>query len=215
MDTIKMKVVMMGREYCGKTSVVERFLNERFAGENRYQSTIGAAYGAKTVMVEGKEVVMGIWDTAGSERYESMSRMYYRGSKAAVICYSVIDIKSWEKLKFWVAEMRKMEEDCKIYICATKTDLIEDNNKDSNVDHFTTTNYCEEIGAEMFETSSKTGRNISEMFQKIGSDYLASHENIEEHKEGMLEPNREFCLSDTPKETLTCCGGGSKNTKNS
>ena len=73
-----MKVVLLGREYCGKTSVVERFLNERFAGENKYQNTIGAAYGARTVSVGGRELVLGIWDTAGSERYESMSRMYYR-----------------------------------------------------------------------------------------------------------------------------------------
>ena len=42
-----MKVVMLGKEFCGKTSLVERFLNERFSGENKYQSTIGAAYGAR------------------------------------------------------------------------------------------------------------------------------------------------------------------------
>ena len=42
-----MKVVLLGKEFCGKTSLVERFLNERFIGENRYQNTIGAAYGAK------------------------------------------------------------------------------------------------------------------------------------------------------------------------
>lgn len=66
--------------------------------------TIGAAFGAKKVFVEGETVTMGIWvmiqlyrqnslivfdiqDTAGSERYESMSRIYYRGAKAAIVCY--------------------------------------------------------------------------------------------------------------------------------
>ena len=78
MAKVDMKVVLLGREFCGKTSLVERFLNERFAGENKYQNTIGAAYGARTVNVGGRYVVLGIWDTAGSERYESMSRMYYR-----------------------------------------------------------------------------------------------------------------------------------------
>ena len=47
MAKVDVKVVMLGKEYCGKTSVVERFLNERFSGENKYQSTIGAAYGAR------------------------------------------------------------------------------------------------------------------------------------------------------------------------
>ena len=44
---VDMKVVLLGKEFCGKTSLVERFLNERFIGENRYQNTIGAAYGAR------------------------------------------------------------------------------------------------------------------------------------------------------------------------
>jgi len=198
MAKVDMKVVMLGREYCGKTSVVERFLNERFAGENKYQNTIGAAYGARTVTVGGREVVLGIWDTAGSERYESMSRMYYRGSKAAVVCYSVKDDESWERLQFWVAELRKMEEKCKVYICATKIDLLRGENKNRVVDYHTTTDYCDEISAELFETSSKLGTNISEMFHKVASDYLESEDMFEEHKEFSLSK------SDT-EEKSSCC----------
>jgi len=198
MAKVDMKVVMLGREYCGKTSVVERFLNERFAGENKYQNTIGAAYGARTVTVGGREVVLGIWDTAGSERYESMSRMYYRGSKAAVVCYSVKDDESWERLQFWVAELRKMEEKCKVYICATKIDLLRGENKNRVVDFHTTTDYCDEISAELFETSSKLGTNISEMFHKVASDYLESEDMFEEHKEFSLSK------SDT-EEKSSCC----------
>ena len=52
MARVDLKVVLLGKEFSGKTSLVERFLNDRFAGENRYQNTIGAAYGAKMVMVE-------------------------------------------------------------------------------------------------------------------------------------------------------------------
>ena len=46
---VDMKVVLLGKEFCGKTSLVERFINERFIGENRYQNTIGAAYGARNM----------------------------------------------------------------------------------------------------------------------------------------------------------------------
>ena len=47
MAKIDVKVVMLGKEYSGKTSIVERFLSESFGGENKYQSTIGVAYGAR------------------------------------------------------------------------------------------------------------------------------------------------------------------------
>ena len=53
------------------------------------QQTIGAAYGEKTVVVDGRPVKVSLWDTAGSERYESMTKMYYRGSSVALVCYGL------------------------------------------------------------------------------------------------------------------------------
>lgn len=53
-----------------------------------------------------------VQDTAGSERYEAMSRIYYRGAKAAIVCYDVTDSSSFERAKFWVAELRQHEEVC-------------------------------------------------------------------------------------------------------
>lgn len=198
-----MKVVMLGKEYCGKTSLVERFLNERFVGENKYQSTIGAAYGARKMTVGRQEVVLGVWDTAGSERYESMTKMYYRGARAAVVCYAVNDEESWRKLKFWIAELRKMEDNCRIYICATKTDLLQGNNKNRAVDYHNTTDFCNDIQAKLFETSSKTGTNIVEMFQEIAKDY------VENEAESDTFDFNEAKLVES-KSKSSCCGGVSE-----
>ena len=79
MSHIDLKIVLLGREFSGKTSLVERFVHNRFRGPGWYQNTIGAAYGARLVDVEDRgTIAVGIWDTAGSERYEAMTRMYYR-----------------------------------------------------------------------------------------------------------------------------------------
>jgi len=51
--------------------------------------TIGAAFGAKQMVSNSTVVILGIWDTAGSERYQAMSRMYYREAKAAIVCYGM------------------------------------------------------------------------------------------------------------------------------
>ena len=50
-------------------------------------------------------------DTAGSERYQAMSRIYYRGAKAAVVCYDLTDKLSYEKAQFWVQELLKCGEE--------------------------------------------------------------------------------------------------------
>lgn len=49
-------------------------------------------------------------DTAGSERYESMSRIYYRGAKAAIVCYDLTDMRSYERAVQWTKEVRELEE---------------------------------------------------------------------------------------------------------
>ena len=53
---------------------------------------------------------LSLQDTAGSERYEAMSRIYYRGAKAAIVCYDLIDVTSFERARFWVSELRNREE---------------------------------------------------------------------------------------------------------
>ncbi|KAG7464837.1 hypothetical protein MATL_G00169840 [Megalops atlanticus] len=80
------KVVLLGKESVGKTSLVERYVYNRFL-VGPYQNTIGAAFVAKPIQVGDKVLTLGIWDTAGAERYEAMSRIYYRGARAAIVCY--------------------------------------------------------------------------------------------------------------------------------
>ncbi|XP_077992966.1 ras-related protein Rab-24-like [Glandiceps talaboti] len=181
---VDLKVVLLGKEYGGKTSLVERYLHDRFHGDVPYQNTIGAAFGAKKVDIGSQTITMGIWDTAGSERYEAMSRIYYRGARAAIVCYDLTDLSSFERTRFWVQELKANEERCKIYLCGTKYDLVETNKKNRQVDYHMTTDYGDEIRAEVIETSSKTGYHIKDLFQKIAEDFVDDPSNLE-----IKEPN--------------------------
>ena len=56
------------------------------------------------VKLQNERVIsLGVWDTAGAERFQSISRMYYHGSKAAIICFYPGDQHSFAKAKFWVS----------------------------------------------------------------------------------------------------------------
>ncbi|XP_077448463.1 ras-related protein Rab-24 isoform X2 [Stigmatopora argus] len=183
------KVVMLGKESVGKTSLVERYVHNRFL-VGPYQNTIGAAFVAKPIQVADKVITLGIWDTAGSERYEAMSRIYYRGARAAVVCYDLTDSSSFQRARFWVKELQNCEEHCKIYLCGTKSDLIQGDRSLRQIDYHDTQDFAEEIGAQHFETSSKTGRNVGEsqtpadtheLFQKVAEDYNnAAFQNMTE-----------------------------------
>uniref|UniRef100_A0A3Q1M6P8 Ras-related protein Rab-24 n=1 Tax=Bos taurus TaxID=9913 RepID=A0A3Q1M6P8_BOVIN len=152
---VDVKVVMLGKEYVGKTSLVERYVHDRFL-VGPYQNTIGAAFVAKVMSVGDRTVTLGIWDTAGSERYEAMSRIYYRGAKAAIVCYDLTDSSSFERAKFWVKELRNQEEGCQIYLCGTKSDLLEEDRRRRRVDFHDVQDYAD-----------------NELFQKVAEDYVS------------------------------------------
>ncbi|XP_059172762.1 ras-related protein Rab-24-like isoform X2 [Physella acuta] len=168
------KVVLLGKAYAGKTSLVERYIHNRFLGDTvPYQNTIGAAFGAKTVTTRNKNVIIGIWDTAGSERYEAMSRIYYRGARAAIVCYDLTDKSSFDRARFWIGELQKHEEGCQIYLCGTKYDIVEENPDLRTVDEKEAKALALDVRGEVYETSSKSGKDIEKMFIKIADDYLA------------------------------------------
>ncbi|CAB3992636.1 ras-related Rab-24-like [Paramuricea clavata] len=171
-NKVDAKVVLLGKEYSGKTCLVERYLHDRFNKDIPYQNTIGAAFGAKREVIDDKSLTLGIWDTAGSERYEAMSRIYYRGAMAAIICYDLTDSSSFDKVKFWVNELRTHEKNCAIFLCGTKLDITKQDKRKRQVDYHSTTDYADEIHAKVFETSSLTGENVGEMFYDVAKTCL-------------------------------------------
>ncbi|XP_076678021.1 ras-related protein Rab-24 [Andrena cerasifolii] len=197
MNRVDLKVVLLGTASVGKTSLVERFVHERFNQSLSYQNTIGAAFAAKQIEVDEKRLIMGIWDTAGSEKYDAMTRIYYRGAKAAIVCYDITNSNTFQKAKFWVRELRAIEDGCKVYICATKKDVLEHNAVPSpDVDVVQT--YADGIQAKLFVTSSKTGENVAELFNDIALDFMSDPNNVQTVEE-RIEVSKE------PKKTR-CCG---------
>lgn len=92
-------------------------------------------------------------------RYNAMTRIYYRGAKAAIVCYDITNSDTFQKAKFWIRELRSMESECKVYICATKKDILETGATPSpDIDAVKT--YARGIQAKFFTTSSKTGENV-------------------------------------------------------
>ncbi|XP_028168767.1 ras-related protein Rab-24-like [Ostrinia furnacalis] len=202
MSRCDFKIVLLGSEHVGKTSLVLRFVNCRFNGGTPYQNTIGAAFCAKTMQSNGKDFNIGIWDTAGSERYEAMTRMYYRGAHAAIVCYEPSCLESWARLRHWLQELRTVEEECKVYLCGTKKDLLDSGLVSREVPEDIVATYSQGHRGH-YLTSSKTGENVDELFQKIVDDCAADMrlmKNVEELRLQLLKDEaiykskrKEFC----------------------
>jgi Ras-related protein Rab-24 len=129
---------------------VERYLHKRFHENNPV--TVGAAFNAKriTLSQSGREdtLVIGIWDTAGTERYRAMSRLYYKAAQVALLCFDCRSKAGFEDLKFWVDELREAEPMCILFLVACKTDLRDE----GSVAPEAMRNYASSIDAHLFET---------------------------------------------------------------
>ncbi|OBT50238.1 hypothetical protein VE04_09504, partial [Pseudogymnoascus sp. 24MN13] len=105
--TLEAKIVVLGAQGVGKTSLVHRYIHSTFLPP--HPSTIGASFLTKRIHDTDSNTLvrLQLWDTAGQERFRSISRLYYRGANACIICYSITDAASFEEMGRWLAELRR------------------------------------------------------------------------------------------------------------
>lgn len=155
------KTVLLGDASVGKSSLVIRFVKNTFS--DAMETTIGAAFFAQTIEVDGSVVKFEIWDTAGQERFSSLAPMYYRGAAAAVVVYDQTNGPSFERAQMWVQQLQLSgNPNIVIALAANKMDI---NNR--QVDITAARQYAEENGLLFLETSAKTGQNVQQLFQMI------------------------------------------------
>eukprot|EP00727_Mastigamoeba_balamuthi_P003594 m51a1_g13231 putative ras-related protein rab-24-like (234) ;mRNA; f:1354-2534 len=172
---VDVKVVVLGQAEVGKTCLLHRFLYGRYKEQC---ATVAAAFGAKKVQVGSRLVTLGIWDTAGSERFESISRIYYKDARAAVLCYDVTNAATFAKVRFWVSELNANEPQCLVYLAGTKGDLVQEGVQTRAVSREVAEGLARELGAQdvarrVFETSAKSGSDVDRLFECIAEDFAA------------------------------------------
>uniref|UniRef100_A0A2K6FVI8 Ras-related protein Rab-21 n=1 Tax=Propithecus coquereli TaxID=379532 RepID=A0A2K6FVI8_PROCO len=134
------KVVLLGEGCVGKTSLVLRYCENKF--NDKHITTLQASFLTKKLNIGGKRVNLAIWDTAGQERFHALGPIYYRDSNGAILVYDITDEDSFQKVKNWVKELRKMLGN-EICLCIV---------------------YAESVGAKHYHTSAKQNKGIEELF---------------------------------------------------
>ncbi|KAL9107172.1 MAG: hypothetical protein Q9227_007872 [Pyrenula ochraceoflavens] len=130
-SSLEAKIVVLGSQGVGKTSLLHRYINNTFS-PTPPQSTLGASFSTKHILdtTSDTSLRLQIWDTAGQERFRSISRLYYRGANAGLLCYDITSEKSWEDMKGWLRELREQcgggvgGEGLVLHVVGTKSDLV-------------------------------------------------------------------------------------------
>ncbi|KAL4233780.1 Ras-related protein Rab-21 [Mactra antiquata] len=196
------KVVLLGEGCVGKTSCVLRYVENKF--NDKHLTTLQASFLTKRLNIGGKRVNLNIWDTAGQERFHALGPIYYRDSNGAILVYDITDEDSFQKVKNWVKELRKMlgNEIC-LCIAGNKIDL----EKERHVTVAEAESYAASVGAKHCHTSAKMNKGIEEMFLDLAKNMIEKSDAETVTRPG--KNNRKSVLVvDDSAETQQSSGGG-------
>ena len=167
----EVKLVLLGETLVGKTALLNRILYDKY-GDNT-QVTIGANFFTKQIEDDNDILYLHMWDTAGQEKYKSITPIYCRDAKIGFIVYSVVDKETFENVDFWASKLID-NSGCKVllFLIGNKIDLPRDEN---GVTLEEGKSKAEEIGAIFYEVSAKTGTGIDELVQMTFQEFVDSN----------------------------------------
>uniref|UniRef100_F1L6W2 GTP-binding protein ryh1 n=1 Tax=Ascaris suum TaxID=6253 RepID=F1L6W2_ASCSU len=159
LELTKYKIVFLGEQGVGKSSIITKFLRNEVAED--YIATIGIDFFSKNIVVEGKTVRLQIWDTAGQERFRSLIPSYLRDSDVAVIVYDVSSPTSFAKTRQWFNYVnRQRAGDIAIILVGNKSDLTDKR----KISYESGERIAAAWNCRHMDVSALTGRNIQELF---------------------------------------------------
>ncbi len=165
---MSLKIIIIGDSCVGKTSLLKRYVNNTFL--ESYKATIGVDFLTKNIKINKKIISLQLWDTAGNERFHTLSNAFYRGADACIIVFDLTNIISFNNLERWMDEFLVYSNvsdpnNYPFIIIGNKSDLINDTNRaisDKYIQKF-----CQNKNVKYFEVSTKLNTNINHAFSYL------------------------------------------------
>jgi len=153
------KYIIVGDTAVGKSCLLLQFTDKRF--QPVHDLTIGVEFGSRTVTIEGSQIKLQIWDTAGQEKFRSITRSYYRGTTGALLVYDITRRETFDHLTEWLEDCKKYSNpNMVIMLIGNKCDLEEKR----AISREEGEKFAKLNGLFFLETSAKTDQNVDEAF---------------------------------------------------
>ena len=166
------KVILIGDSGVGKTNIMSKFLKNKFMEESK--ATVGVEFGSKLFDLNGHKIKAQIWDTAGQEKYKSITGAYFKGSKGALVVYDITQKSTYESLEKWVNDLKSAgDPKITIILIGNKSDLEENRqvSKEQGEEK------AKSFGCAFLETSALSGDNIDKAFNLMVKEIFEKFSN--------------------------------------
>ena len=194
-DLIKFKLIVVGNQGTGKSSILNRFVNETF--EENYQATIGLDFQSKNITIHDQDVRLIIYDTAGQEKFRSLIPMYIREAQIILIVYDICDKESFDAIPKWIQEINDvLNREVVFALIGNKLDI----ENERKVSFEEGKKLADQHNYLFQEVSAKTGKNFENLFevQIFEKAYIKFRKEFDK-REG--EEQRNFETNDNTNDT--------------
>ena len=192
------KVIILGETGVGKTSIINRFINDEFNPDNDIE-TLGSTFFRKSIKRQNTVYKLQIWDSIGQEKYHSITRLFIKGSNIVLLVYSIDSRESFEELNHWLNTLKDILDKNKyiLGIVASKSDLVNEEIVSQNEGE----EFAKKTGGIFRAVSSKeNNKNINLLFD-ILIDEL-SKINFESRSDSYVLEKKNFLKK---KKRSRCC----------
>ena len=199
------KIVLIGDTSVGKTNMLSRYISNEYNPNS--QSTIGVELSTKNYIFDNNEVKVQIWDTAGQEKYRSITSSYYKGAQGCLLVYDITRKETFDNIDKWFSELKNSSNsDITAILIGNKCDL-------SNERKVTTEEAQKKaklLNMAFMETSALDGSNIDKAFSELVSNvYQKNKQNFNNEIKVILEDKGEEINQqdiEEKKKNSNCCG---------
>jgi len=162
--TFQFKFLILGESSVGKTSIIEKYVNNTF-NEN-YLVTIGMDIRYKRIEINNCDINIVINDTAGQERFRSMTKMVYKGADGILLGFDLTNKDTFDKVNYWIGQIEdNKNKDYPISLvlfgnkCDKKEQIVVNDDDIESLKR--------QYNLEFFATSAKEGTNVQEAFEYL------------------------------------------------
>jgi len=161
-----LKILVIGDMNVGKSCLALRFADDKYYDK---RPTIGIDFKIKPMYLDGKNIKLQIWDTAGQEQYRSITSGFLKGAMGILLVYDVTDKSSFDNIVAWLDFIKtNAPENVITILIANKCD-INDNRK---VDPHQAQQLANDNQIKFIETSAKINYNVDVAFITLATDIL-------------------------------------------
>ena len=200
-NILELKMILLGDSAVGKTSIINRYVDDKFSGNIITSTTM--SFTQKILTINKQNVQLNIWDTVGQEKFRALSKLFFKDTKIVVLVYSIISKKTFESLDYWLNLFKEtIGDDVVLGVAANKSDLF----LEQEVDEQTGEEFAQKHGAIFEMVSAKENKlGLDNYINKLVSECLKRNPNLVRHKSTL----KLLQLNEGESELKAgCCTGG-------